>query len=374
MQPRVASGADSLDGWLSRGVGSWSKLESHRWPAKGRVCRRLGQPDADARRQDHRSRFAGARESHCAQSEWQDQQRRRPAHGFAPADYRVQHRHRAGSPALHSNYDERHGLYIQTRAGSFTGITYSADGTKLFFSQDDNHVVIANVNPDTGLSDQRAERGPARAAGGWPALLQREIHQPRRHRSLRGRQARLCGTECGQHARRHRPGRLSGQAHRPDSRRQCAEQRRRSTANMPTSATKAGARPPARISPTIPTARRSSSTGKMPSPSPAPYPSSTSTAGKEVKTIKVGLHPAGMTISGSNLYVANAYSDSLSVIDLNTGSVARTINLSVPINGGVFGSGPNGVAVTDDGRAYRHAGPSQCRCRHQPFRAVMPIR
>ena len=75
-------------------------------------------------------------------------------------------------------------------------------------------------------------------------------------------------------------------------------------------------------------------------------------AGKEVKTVKVGLHPAGMTISGSDLYVANAYSDSLSVIDLNTDKVVRTIDLSVPIAGGVFGSGPNGVAVTDDGRAY----------------------
>ncbi len=59
-----------------------------------------------------------------------------------------------------------------------------------------------------------------------------------------------------------------------------------------------------------------------------------------------------MTISGSNLYVANAYSDSLSVIDLNTDKVVRTIDLSVPIAGGVFGSGPNGVAVTDDGQAY----------------------
>ena len=75
-------------------------------------------------------------------------------------------------------------------------------------------------------------------------------------------------------------------------------------------------------------------------------------AGKEVKAVKVGLHPAGMTISGSDLYVANAYSDSLSVIDLNTDEVVRTIDLSVPIAGGVFGSGPNGVAVTDDGRAY----------------------
>ena len=75
-------------------------------------------------------------------------------------------------------------------------------------------------------------------------------------------------------------------------------------------------------------------------------------ANKEVKAIKVGLHPAGMTISGSDLYVANAYSDSLSVIDLNTDAVVRTIDLSVPIAGGFFGSGPNGVAVTDDGRAY----------------------
>ncbi len=38
-----------------------------------------------------------------------------------------------------------------SKAGSFTGITYSADGKTLFFSQDDNHFVIANVNPQTGL-------------------------------------------------------------------------------------------------------------------------------------------------------------------------------------------------------------------------------
>ncbi len=38
-----------------------------------------------------------------------------------------------------------------SKAGSFTGITYSADGKSLFFSQDDNHVVIANVDPQTGL-------------------------------------------------------------------------------------------------------------------------------------------------------------------------------------------------------------------------------
>src|SRR5215475_12024853 len=36
-------------------------------------------------------------------------------------------------------------------AGSFTGITYSSDGTKLLFSQDNNYVVVANVSRETGL-------------------------------------------------------------------------------------------------------------------------------------------------------------------------------------------------------------------------------
>ena len=38
-----------------------------------------------------------------------------------------------------------------SRTGSFTGIAYSPDGKRLFFSQDDNHVVIANVDANTGL-------------------------------------------------------------------------------------------------------------------------------------------------------------------------------------------------------------------------------
>ncbi len=116
----------------------------------------------------------------------------------------------------------------------------------------------------------------------------------------------------------------------------------------------------AKISPTIPTARAIVVDRKDAFTITGTVSVVDLAAGKEVKTINVGLHPAGMTISGSNLYVANAYSDSLSVIDLNTGRVVRTIDLSVPIAGGVFGSGPNGVAVTDDGRALCHAGPSQC--------------
>src|ERR1700753_3658496 len=36
-------------------------------------------------------------------------------------------------------------------AGSYAGLTYSPDGTKLLFSQDNNHLVITDVNRKTGL-------------------------------------------------------------------------------------------------------------------------------------------------------------------------------------------------------------------------------
>ena len=48
-------------------------------------------------------------------------------------------------------------------------------------------------------------------------------------------------------------------------------------------------------------------------------------------SITVGLHPTGMAFYGQYLLVANAYSDSISVIDTTTNKVAKTINLGLPI-------------------------------------------
>src|SRR5579863_796612 len=66
--------------------------------------------------------------------------------------------------------------------------------------------------------------------------------------------------------------------------------------------------------------------------------------------ISTGLHPTGMAFFGKNLLVANTYSDSISVIDTTTNEVAWTIDLGLPI--GVPGSGqpaygaaPNSIAV-----------------------------
>ena len=67
-------------------------------------------------------------------------------------------------------------------------------------------------------------------------------------------------------------------------------------------------------------------------------------------TISTGLHPTGMAFYGGSLLVANTYSDTISVINTATNVVARTINLGLPI--GVpgtgqpaYGAAPNSIAV-----------------------------
>jgi len=81
---------------------------------------------------------------------------------------------------------------------------------------------------------------------------------------------------------------------------------------------------------------------------------------KVVNTIErgIGLHPTGMAKYGKSILVANAYSDTLSVIDTNSQRVTRTIDLGLPIkvpgeNGAAYGAGPNSIAVDEQaGIAY----------------------
>jgi len=68
-------------------------------------------------------------------------------------------------------------------------------------------------------------------------------------------------------------------------------------------------------------------------------------------TVPVGTHPTAMLLNPVNheLYVANADSDTISVLDTSTNHVVRTIDLrSLP--GIPFGAGPNGLAISKDGR------------------------
>lgn len=236
-------------------------------------------------------------------------------------------------------------------AGSFTGITYSSDGEKLLFSQDDNYIVIAHVNTQTGLlTDEQRVNLPAPPADGRPYYNAKSINPGGIALSADNKRAYVAlnvANTLGVIDLTASPARLIAQI---------------PVGNVPNSVviqgkyayvSNEGGRPATGQDFT----NYSDGTPIVVDRKDAFTLTGTVSVvdiaeGKEVRTIPVGLHPAGMAIYGSNLYVANAYSDSLSVIDLHTDTVVRTISLSVPIAHGVFGAGPNGVALTQDGKAY----------------------
>jgi YVTN family beta-propeller protein len=83
---------------------------------------------------------------------------------------------------------------------------------------------------------------------------------------------------------------------------------------------------------------------------------------KQVKTITVGLHPSGMTVNktGRLLFVANATSDTVSVIDTGTDQVVETISCK-PEARLPFGSGCDAVTLSPDGGTlYVANGSNNC--------------
>jgi YVTN family beta-propeller protein len=73
-------------------------------------------------------------------------------------------------------------------------------------------------------------------------------------------------------------------------------------------------------------------------------------AGREIRQIPVGLHPCGLaaTPDGHYVLVANANSDSVSVIDARAARVVETIGVR-PDEKLLFGSAPNALTVSPDG-------------------------
>ena len=83
---------------------------------------------------------------------------------------------------------------------------------------------------------------------------------------------------------------------------------------------------------------------------------------KQLKSIQVGLHPSGMVTCPKKrfLYVANANSDTVSVIDMNSDEVVETIKCR-PEGRLPFGSGCNALAVSPDGATlYVANGTNNC--------------
>ncbi len=74
-------------------------------------------------------------------------------------------------------------------------------------------------------------------------------------------------------------------------------------------------------------------------------------SGKEEKQIVVGLHPAAIiaTPDGAHVIVANANSDTVSVIDTRRDAVVETLSTR-PAEAMLFGSAPNALAISRDGK------------------------
>jgi len=74
-------------------------------------------------------------------------------------------------------------------------------------------------------------------------------------------------------------------------------------------------------------------------------------AGRELKQIVVGLHPSGIAASpdGKHVCVANANSDTVSVIDTTRDEVVETISVR-PAENLLFGSGPSAVVFSQYGK------------------------
>jgi hypothetical protein len=113
---------------------------------------------------------------------------------------------------------------------------------------------------------------------------------------------------------------------------------------------KAADQRPAMILRTIPMVRQSSSTGRMPSLSPARFRRPRNRQNRE------DLQSRPPSRRDDNFRIGSLRGECLQRHPFRRRSqpreVVRTINLSVPIAGGVFGSRPNGVAVVGDSRAF----------------------
>ena len=284
--------------------------------------------------------------------------------------------------------------------GSSLGITYSPDGKYLLFSQDDGYVTIANVNPTTGLlTDNTQVSVPLDAVltsipafgGSFPSLrtanCTQTVTMPGTGVQIKGpvgttgSVAIPCGIPDSAASNGNTGGYPTGIAVSPDAKTAYAVLNFNNeltkidlTAATPVegSVIRVGNVPHSVvISPDGAKAYVSNEAGRIATktdfqlysngtPVVAQNPTGATATGtisvvdlasfKVTGTISTGLHPTGMAFWGNYLLVANAYDDTLSVIDTTKRIQVRTINLGLPISvpgsaTPAYGAGPNSIAV-----------------------------
>ncbi|MCL2715546.1 MAG: hypothetical protein FWD68_13410 [Alphaproteobacteria bacterium] len=257
--------------------------------------------------------------------------------------------------------------------GSFNGIAYSVDGTKLFYSQDNNHFVTASVDPASGMLTPLSSLALPTVAQAFPS------HPFAFYNATSINAGGIAVSADKSHAYVALNAANSLGVVNLTS---AALEAQIPVGNAPNSVVIS---PDGRIAYVSNEGGRPAQAGEYTNPSdgtaivadPNDAFATTGTVSvidlatnTQVATIDVGLHPAGMTVSGPNLYVTNSYSDTVSVIDMASNKVVRTIDVGVPIpvaknpgkgnngNGQAvasdhpFGSGPNGIVVVDGVTAY----------------------
>jgi YVTN family beta-propeller protein len=281
--------------------------------------------------------------------------------------------------------------YGTSKTGSATGITYTSDGLHLLFSQDSGFVAIVNVDPGTGLITSNVARitVPLDATitaipgfGNEPVLntvhCTQTVTMPATGvvisspTGTTGSYAIPCGIpESGSY--------VLGLAVSPDNSTAYAvadgnDELARINLSTPAfvSQIRVGNVPHSVvISADGKTAYVSNEGGRIANPNDfqlysdgtnvvAEYPTGTMAHGTisvvdlasftVTGSITVGHHPTGMAFYGKYLLVANAYDDSISVIDPAQNREVRKIGVGLPISvpgdwKPAYGAGPNSIAV-----------------------------
>jgi len=251
--------------------------------------------------------------------------------------------------------------------GSFTGISYTPDGKKLLFSQDNSFVAVAKVAASTGLLSDLAEVSvpPSQAYIDCEGITVGLPSDPIND---------LCGNFYNGNNYSSNP---AGIAVSPDSKTAYSVL----NANNTVQAIDLTANPPQTTGTQLQVGNAPNSVlvyngyayvsnegGRAATPGDftnisngTPIVANTTNGSAAtgtvsvidlatwsvVATINVGLHPTGMAIAGGNLYVANTYSDTISVISLATNTVTGTINVGLPLglSSSSFGAEPQNLVV-----------------------------
>jgi YVTN family beta-propeller protein len=270
--------------------------------------------------------------------------------------------------------------------GSSNGISYTADGLHLLFSQDSSHVTIASIDPNTGMITSTGGSSPYPTQVAVPIGVDSNgvlttvtcfFNSPS---GTTGGAAIPCGQTVSIVSNGTPTSYPMGIAVSSDGKTACAVLDNNNTltkldltattpkgseirvGNVPHSVV---------ISPDGKTAYVSNEAGRIATvedfqgysngtPVVAEFPTgSTSTGTISVVdlasftvtgSISTGLHPTGMALWGNYLLVANAYSDSMSVIDTASNQVVNTIDVGLPFGAPgerhpAYGAGPNSIAV-----------------------------